>query len=389
MNLHPSHIILNGQSTPVDTLTQNREQSNVWEKEWLDFLAEWYTHDDSIVVSTSGSTGNPRAVRLSKNFVAASARRTLHYFGLGDNDKVLHCLPSRYIAGKLMVVRALLGQLDLYVADPSTDFSFLQDEKFQFAAMVPNQVSKILDGEKGIDRLQHIEKLLIGGGGIPSTLRERLQPLSTACYSSYAMTETATHIAINKINGAKADNLYHCMEGISVSLSPEGCLRLHIPGLDETNRSNPKKSQIPNPKPKDHQCQSYSDHKNLRPNQSYLQTTDLAELKDEKTFRILGRADHVIISGGMKFSPELLEQKLEKAITLPFMISSRPDEKLGEQIILLIEGGEDPEAIPALKEICRQYLNQYERPRQIRFIPRLPRTPNGKLQRRMSNDLKI
>jgi O-succinylbenzoic acid--CoA ligase len=279
--------------------------------------------------------------------VAASARRTLLYFGLKENDRVLHCLPSRYIAGKLMVIRALLGKLDLYVADPSGNFCFLNKETFQFAAMVPNQVTKILDSEGGINRLQQIKKLLIGGSSIPRSLQDRLQPLTTESYSSYAMTETATHVAIRKIKGEGADDLYHCMEGIQVSLSEEGCLQLAVPGLD----------------------------------QKILQTTDLAVLVDEKTFRILGRADHVIISGGMKFSPEHLEQKLEQAIDRPFMISSLPDGKLGQQIVLLIEGDESPRAITRLKELCRQYLDKYERPRQIRFIPRLPRTSNGKLKR--------
>lgn len=364
MSLFPSHITLNGRSTPVSSLLESHTATTGWEKEWMDFLAEWYAPNDSIVVHTSGSTGKPKAVRLSKEFVAASARRTLRYFRLEENDRVLHCLPSRYIAGKLMVVRSLLGKLDLHVADPSAGFHVLDHTSFQFAAMVPNQVSKILGENNGRARLQQIQKLLIGGGPVPLSLQEMLVPLTTESYSSYAMTETATHIAIRKINGEEADGLYHCMEGINVSLSAEGCLRLHVPGLDEellqtTGSSNSKT-----------EC-----------NEAYLQTTDLAELIDEKTFRILGRADHVIISGGIKFSPERLEEKLGKVIAQPFMITSLPDEKLGEQIVLLIEGNDDPEALSRLKEICRQHLDPYERPRQIRFTSGLPRTPSGKLKR--------
>ncbi|MDD4191797.1 MAG: AMP-binding protein [Mangrovibacterium sp.] len=347
MTIFPSHILLHGRRTPVRSILESRTGTSGWEKEWLDFLSEWYTGDDSIVVKTSGSTGKPKTIRLSKEFVAASARRTLHYFRLAEGDRVLHCLPSRYIAGKLMIVRALIGKLDLHVTDPSSDFSMLQEKPFQFSAMVTNQVSKILAGEDGVSRLQHLQKLLIGGGSIPAALREKLRPLATESYSSYGMTETSTHIAIQKINGEGADDDYHCLEGIRVSLSPEGCLRVHVPGLDN----------------------------------EYLQTNDLAELKDNRTFRILGRADHVIISGGMKFSPEQIEQKLEKSIAQPFVISSLPDEKLGQQIVLVVEGNEDPEAIPALNEICRRHLGRYERPRQIRFFAKLPRTPNGKLQR--------
>ncbi len=347
MSLFPSHITLYGRSIPVKTLLKSPPATTGWEKEWLDFLDEWYAPDDSIVVHTSGSTGKPKPIRLSKEFVAASARRTLLYFGLKENDRILHCLPSRYIAGKLMVVRSLIGKLDLHVADPSNDFHLLDTESFSFAAMVPNQVTGILDSKNGINRLQQIKKLLIGGSSVPAPLQERLRTISTEVCSSYAMTETATHIAIRRINGEGVDNYYHCMEGIRVSLSEAGCLMISVPGLDE----------------------------------EYLQTTDLAELIDEKTFRVLGRADHVIISGGIKFSPERLEEKLGNVIVQPFMISSLPDDKLGEQIVLLIEGNENPEAIPTIKELCLQHLDRYEQPRQIRFIPRLPRTPNGKLLR--------
>jgi O-succinylbenzoic acid--CoA ligase len=345
--LFPSHITISGRSTPVSDLIRARNEATGWEKEWPDFLAEWYSPGDSIVVTTSGSTGKPKSIRLTKEFVAASARRTLLYFGLKENDRVLHCLPSRYIAGKLMIVRALLGKLDLYPIDPASHFGVLANMTFRFAAMVPNQVGKILAQENGCTKLQNIQQLLIGGGPVPLSIQERLLSLSTACYSSYAMTETATHIAIRKLNGEGADEFYHCMDGISVSVSPEGCLRIYVPGTDE----------------------------------EYLQTTDLAELLDEKTFRILGRADHVIISGGIKFSPEQLEQKLESAIMQPFMISSLPDPKLGEQIVLLVEGTENPEAIAFLQNICHRCLDRYEQPRQIRFIPQLPRTPNGKLLR--------
>lgn len=349
MTLFPSHIILNGRNAPVSELIRSRTGKHGWERDWLDFLDEWYSPGSTITVNTSGSTGTPKSIRLRKEFVAASARRTLLYFGLKENDRVLHGLPSRYIAGKLMVVRALLGRLDLYPLDPSSTFSVLEKMSFRFAAMVPNQVSKILDQENGPARLQQISQLLIGGGPVPPSLHERLRPLSTACYSSYAMTETATHVAIRKLNGEGADEFYHCMDGIRVSLSPEGCLRIHMAGLAQ--------------------------------NAPCLQTTDLAELTDEKTFRIIGRADQVIISGGMKFHPEQLEQKLENAIKQPFMISSLPDDRLGEQIILIVEGDEDPQIAEALLETCRRCLSRYEQPRQIRFTPQLTRTPNGKLKR--------
>ncbi len=345
MELHPTHITLNGEQIRIETLLRKTSGTSDWEKSWLDFLAEWYNGMNYIEVQTSGSTGPPKIIRLNKAFVAASARRTIRFFNLKENDRVLHCLPSNYIAGKLMIVRALIGRLNVHVVDPSTDFSFLKKKPFKFAAMVPNQVGKLL--EFGI---WNLEFLLIGGSSIPQNLVEKLQTVSTACYSSYAMTETATHIALRKLNGTDASEFYHCLEDIEVELSEEGCLRIKMPGFEKP-----------------------------------LQTNDLAELRDQKTFQILGRADNVIISGGIKFSPEQLEKKLEPHIRQPFIISWLPHETLGQQLILLVQGNQTQETTTTLQSVIQHHLDKFERPRQIRSVPQLPRTPNGKIDRNSLN----
>lgn len=344
VELFPSHITLNGQQTSIDSLLTTSQKTESWEAEWLEFIKEWYNSSSVIKVQTSGSTGTPKSIQLKKEFVAASALRTIHFFNLQEGDQVLHCLPSRYIAGKLMLVRALLGKLDLIAIDPASDFSILQNTKFKFAAMVVNQVHKVLQLPR---ESCHLDYLLIGGSAVPLELEEKLQTINTACYSSYAMTETATHIALRKLNGNSLSSYYHCLEGISVALSEQACLQIHMPGLE---------------------------HK-------FLQTTDLAELKDNKSFRILGRADHVIISGGIKFSPEQLEKKLEPFISQPFFISSLPHEILGQQLILMIEGKADSLLEQAIQKTCEQHLTKYEQPKLIRFINQLPRTENGKLKR--------
>jgi O-succinylbenzoic acid--CoA ligase len=359
MNIFPDHIQLKSHLIPVRDLLQTSKEKTGWEKEWLDFLAEWYNQEDFIEVQTSGSTGTPKTIRLRKNFVAASAQRTILFFGLKENDRVLHCLPSKYIAGKLMSVRALVGKLDLHVVDPATDFSLLQTQPFRFAAMTPNQVAKLINPQPATRNLEpgtwnlefspwNLEFLLIGGSAIPQPLEAKLRHISTICYSSYAMTETATHIALRKINGEGADNFYHCLDDIEVQLSGDGSLRVLMPGLES----------------------------------AFLQTTDLAELKDNKTFRILGRADNVVISGGIKFSPEQLERKLEPYISVPFMISYLPHDTLGQQLVLMVEGMEDAATIFSLETICQQHLDKYEQPRRTLFVPKLPRTANGKLIRK-------
>lgn len=348
MNRFPEYITLNGVQVPVKECIQNKQPKTERESELRDFLAAWYSDIEYLEVETSGSTGPPKTIRLKKDFVAASAIRTLHFFGLKKNDRILHCLPMKYIAGKLMVVRALLGDLNLCIHEPSTDFSFLKTEKFRFSAMVPHQVRKIVDNEPSPGMwLQHIEQVLMGGSAVPRELEKQLKNIPVACYSGYALTETATHIALRPVNGKEADGWYHCLENIHVSKSAEGCLQIFMPGLDT----------LP------------------------LQTTDLAELKDEKTFRILGRTDHVIICGGIKYSPEQIEKKLEPFIAGPFLISSLPHESLGRQLVLVTEGKENDHSAVRLREICRKHLQKREQPRQIIFLPEIPCNTNGKPDR--------
>lgn len=343
MNLFPQHILFNGQQTNIETLLK-QDVAYSWEQEFFEFLREWYNNEDSIKVQTSGSTGVPKLIELKKSFVAVSAARTIQFFDLKQGDRILHCLPSRYIAGKLMLVRALVGELDLHLVDPSSDFSFLQTQSFKFAAMVVNQVEKLFQQENN----WKLEYLLIGGSAIPQPLESKLQQVNTQCYSSYAMTETATHIALRQLNGTKQDDNYHCLEGISVDLNQQGCIRIHMSGLEN----------------------------------GFIETNDLGESKDAKTFKVLGRADNVIISGGIKFLPEQIEKKLENSIPVPYAISSAPDERLGEKIILVVESSADKALKSAIEMQCRSLLSKYEQPKAIVFTDKLPHTGNGKIDRK-------
>lgn len=346
MELFPEHITINGHAKSIKKLLQQKSDSE-WKQSWLEFLEEWYNANDYIEVQTSGSTGTPKTITLKKDFVAASALRTIRFFDLQEGDRILHCLPSRYIAGKLMTVRALVGKLDLYLVDPASDFaSLLNDKPIKFAAMVINQVTKYLALPE-----QNIKNLLIGGSAIPKPLEEQLQQISTQCYSSYAMTETATHIALRKLNGSNKTESYQCLDDISVELDERDCIRILMPGLEN----------------------------------GAIQTNDLGELEDNHHFKVLGRIDNVIISGGIKFLPEQIEEKLAKQMSLPFAISSAPDERLGEKLILLIEGKADEQLKNTIQANCRKALATYEVPKEIRFIEKLPRTANGKINRKRLN----
>ncbi len=343
--LFPSSIQINGTLFRVCELLGEAPSLDICLHEvdnLLFFLKEWYNPNSYIEVQTSGSTGKPKRIRLEKSFVANSAMRTIAYFKLKPGSKILHCLPLNFIAGKLMVVRALLGKLDMHIVPPTSNFLFLANESFSFAAMVVNQVEKLF----ALGNNWNIEHLLVGGSAIPLQLESKLSNVSSFCYSSYAMTETATHIAIRKINNQ--DNAYYqCLHGVEVSLDKDSCLCIRMDGLPD----------------------------------GYLQTKDIVKLKDEKTFQIIGRLDNCIISGGMKFYPEELEQKLQSFINVPFCIVAKAHATLGQQITLLVEAEDDESLACTIEAVCRVKLNKYEQPKEIIFVRKLSRTENGKIKR--------
>ena len=349
MNLFPETLCINGTVHPVKTLLQKgiSNCSLGIESDVIDFLVQWYGPQSTITAHTSGSTGPAKPIFLGKQFVAQSAMRTLAFFGLEPGHRLLLCLPLRYIAGKLMVVRALLGQLDLGTADPTDNFSFLaqcRDNPFRFAAMVPNQVTKLLEDRERFDGL---DALLIGGSALPSQFGTQLEKVPTSCFASYGMTETATHIALRRINGPGASDSFRCLQAIEVALTEKGCLAISMPGLDEPR----------------------------------LVTSDLAQLDDHKIFRILGRADNVIICGGIKYFPETIEKKLEKAIEQPFFIGPLPDDALGHRMVLVIESLPDSVLEKKVAQSFVQCLDRYERPKKILFKNQFERTESGKIIR--------
>jgi len=203
----------------------------------------------------------------------------------------------------------------------------------------------LLETETGTRKLQNISKLLVGGSAISHELEKQISTLSNRVVSTYGMTETATHIAIRELSGKKQSEYYQCLPEITVGMNSQGCLQIHLPELQEP-----------------------------------LQTNDLAEVLSPTTFKILGRADSVIISGGIKYPPEVIEKKIEHLLNRRFVISALPDEKLGEKLVLVIEG--KPFKTLELEKKTEQILSAFERPRQIIFMAEFPETGHAKLARK-------
>lgn len=306
-----------------------------FEKPVGDFLLDWFDAKPYIEMHTSGSTGIPKTITVSKQAMVESALATGDFFELNPRNKALQCLPVKYVAGKMMLVRAMILGLDLDYVAPSSHPLHHNEVDYDFVAMVP------LQAQNSIAELKKVKKLIVGGASVNKNLEKQLLKLSTEVYETYGMTETITHIAARKL-GEKA---FTVLPNVTVSYDDRNCLVIHAPRISE----------------------------------EVITTNDIVELLNENQFVFIGRIDNVINSGGIKLIPEQIEEKLAGKITQRFFIASKPDNELGEKVVLVIEG-EKHEFDTTLYE----ELDKYEKPKEIIFISKFKETPNGKIIRKES-----
>lgn len=308
------------------------------------FLAEWFDESPTLQVQTSGSTGTPKILSVRKDRMMESARMTCEFLQLQAGDAALLCMPLQYIAGKMMVVRALVAGLNLIVRTPSGHPLADVQTPLRFAAMVPLQVYNTLQVPAEKERLCRTDILIIGGGAVEAGWEAEIRRLPGEVYSTYGMTETLSHIALRRLNGRHASPHYKPFPSVRLSLSAEGTLAIDAPLVCEER----------------------------------LITNDVAELHPDGTFTILGRKDNIINSGGIKIQAEEVEEILRPVIPVPFAITSTPDSKLGEAVVLLIEETKELEEI---KQKIPLLLTKYRQPRQIRVVNAIPLTGTGKIDR--------
>ncbi len=315
-----------------------------WENEILLFINEWNSSTEFIISKTSGSTGTPKEIRLPKPAMKMSAKMTGEFFGLREGMSALLCMPVNFIAGKMMIVRAMELNLKLYIVEPKSKIKLDFADKIDFVPMTPMQV------ENSLEELSKIKILLIGGAPLSESLRNKLLELSVQSFESYGMTETITHIALKEIS----EQFFRILKGVSIQKDNRDCLVIQTPYFEEE-----------------------------------IITNDIVELQNKSEFKWLGRFDNVINSGGIKLFPEQIEKKLKPYISEEFIITSLPDNLLGEKLILVIEKDTSDFCYAELVEVQMpsSVLSKYETPKEIHFLQTFPRTESGKVKREKIRDL--
>jgi O-succinylbenzoic acid--CoA ligase len=336
-------VIYNAEALKMLVSQKLSNAVETWEWQLFSFISDWISDDLCISLRTSGSTGVPQTITFPKSALKASAQATLTFFDIKPGSNALLCLPAEYVAARLMVVRAFVGQLNLLVVPPAGSPLENDFDEVDFAAMVPLQVINEL--ERDGERINQIKKLLIGGSAASSELIASLQKIDTKVWETYGMTETLTHVAVRRLNGKSGPaSCFEALPGVSFAIDHRGCLMIDVPAICD----------------------------------NVVVTNDLVRLIDAYHFKFLGRVDNVINSGGVKIVPEQVEDKLGRFFNVPFAISEKPHSNFGSQIVLVFEG----DYLTVDESIwAKAGLSRYEIPKQIISIPEFPRTANGKVIR--------
>jgi len=349
ISIHPS-FRLNGTSIVPEAL-QELAYSYIKEGAGYEapigaFLLDWLSTSETLTVKTSGSTGTPKQLVIKKRHMVNSALATGTFFGLQAGNTALHCLPTDFIAGKMMLVRAMVLGLRLTCVPPASNPLESTSAPFDFVAMVPLQL------RNSISKIDTIKTLIVGGAPFSNDLKELVRDRSANIYETYGMTETITHIALKRINHlddnqtANENDSFKTLPNVKIGRDHRDCLVINAPNISDAE----------------------------------IITNDVVRLISETEFQWLGRYDTIINSGGVKLIPEQIESILSHLIPNRFFVAGFPDEKLGQKLVLLIEGKVTTK--DTLDNIRRSgMLDQFSIPKELIRVPVFTETDNGKIDR--------
>ena len=353
-------------------MTLNPAYSDFWplpqtpyEAEALAFCQAWLNGQTTFTLHTSGSTGTPKPIQLTRTQMQASARLTGKTLNLQAGDAALVCLNIRYVAGIMMLVRGLELGLPMTIIEPVSNplDAFDPDQiHFSFTAFVPLQLQTILEANEPTQQpaklavLNEMKAILIGGAATSAFLEQALQVITAPVYATYGMTETVSHIALRRLNGATKSDIFTALDGVDLGVDERGCL--HITSA-ATNFDR-------------------------------IQTNDIVDLLDPVQFRLVGRADRTINSGGVKVQPELIEQLIFSLLTqykipsIPrLFVAGLPDERLGQRLVFICE---QPiltsEQWIAMQKAIQEKLGPYLVPKEIIIVEPFAETPTGKVDQK-------
>ena len=323
------------------------QPSTDFEREVMEFCRLWKSGQKQFLFHTSGSTGTPKPLYVHREAMEASAKTTGEWLSLMPNDLALACLPVHYIAGAMVLVRAIVWDLRICLVEPSVNpLLNLSPVSIQLASFVPNQWSCMLDSSVDLNAyFSNSKGILLGGAALSERLSERTQVLAFPIFETYGMTETVSHVAYKK----PQDRFFHLFNTVEYGVDERSCLRV----------------------------------KGAVTNEEWIQTNDIVQLHDSRKFEYLGRFDRVINSAGRKIHPEKIEKFISKQVSeeLEFFVEGLPDDHFGQMACLFYKGKMNDQEIHALMTSLRGNFESWELPKQFIQLPNFQITASGKIDR--------
>lgn len=318
------------------------------EKVKVESLPEFVDSNTALIVESSGSTGVPKRISISAEALIASAKATEEYFGA--KGQWLLTLPINYIAGIQVLVRSILSDVQPIVMNTAVPFtpeafalsSTLLTADAKFTSLVPTQLVRLQQLASQdpflVKLLQRFTAILVGGQATSPEVLAFFRDRDINVVESYGMAETS--------GGCVYDG--KALSGVDIKL--------------DDGRVAIKGSMLAN---------------DVANQDGYLVTQDIGELDDQGLLRILGRADRVMISGGLKMS---LDQVEAVAGSVPGVVevgaTAVSSTEWGERVGIAYVGS--PEVADFMAGAVFEQLGIAAKPIRVIRVDRLPRLSNGK-----------
>lgn len=321
-----------------------------------------------LVVATSGSTGPPKGVVLSRDAIDSAVMASLDRLGADDGAAWLSCLPWHHTAGLLTVLRSRARGAEPIV-HPGFDVDAVRDDiaLARFISLVPTQLRRLLDAD--ID-LSGLDAVLLGGAAAPDKLLDDAAAAGATVISSYGMTETS--------GGCVYDGLP--LDGVEIGLDGEGLIHVQGPVLCDGYRDS-RSGRVAPLEPLTILTSDGTVEMVERPGAGWLLTEDLGQLKDGR-LQVLGRRDDIIVTGGENVSADAIRDRLVEHPSIhDALVVGVPDSEWGMTVAAGVVSSDPRPTWEALREHVRQALGAAAAPVQFVFLEAIPHTALGKPDR--------
>jgi O-succinylbenzoic acid--CoA ligase len=315
--------------------------------------------ETAVIISTSGSTGEPKGVELSAAALTHSARASLRRAGARPGERWLACLPASHVAGLQVLVRSLVSETEPAVAARATAGAVRDaaDAGCAHLSVVPTQLVRLLGADGGALALARYRCVLVGGAAAGAAVLAEARAAGVTAVTTYGMSETC--------GGCVYDGVP--LDGVTVRQGEDGRLRISGPVLMNRYHGRPDLTAAV-------LDDSAGGHREFV-------TSDLGHLMPDGRVTVRGRADDVINTGGHKVVPGEVAAVLAACPGVrEVVVVGRPDPEWGERVIAVVVPAdrEHPPALELLRTQVSARLPRYACPSEVVLTEAIPVLPSGK-----------